>query len=442
MKEIKTFYIKTFGCQMNENDSIQAGILLRKYLNLEPVNDIKEANVIILNTCSVREKPERKVFSEAGKIGKFKKRSKKRIIIGIMGCVAQQLGKVILEKLPYVDFVIGTHNIHKLPEIIEKIVKNNERIAELSQYDSISSINIHTNPYDDFGLKAYVTIMQGCNNFCSYCIVPFVRGREYSRKSEDILEEIRELANKGVKEITLLGQNVNSYGKTRKGEISFVELLYRISEIKGIERIRFTTSHPKDFNEDLMYAFKEIDKLCNHLHLPLQSGSDKILKLMNRGYTKEEYLEKVFKLKELVPDIAISTDIIVGFPYETDEDFKHTIDVVERVKFITSFSFKYSPRPFTKYSDVDNVPDEVKSERLKTLQDLQKRITLEYNVESEGKIYEVLVEGFSKRGQLTGRLYDNRIVNFDGDKDLIGKFVKVKIKKGYQNSLIGEVLNE
>ena len=427
---------------MNENDSIQAGILLKKYLNLEPVSELKDANVIILNTCSVREKPERKVFSEAGKIGKFKKRSKKKIIIGIMGCVAQQLGRSILDKLPYIDFVIGTHNIHKLPEIIERVLKYNERIAEVDQYDKIPSISIHTNPYDKFGLKAYVTIMQGCNNFCSYCIVPYVRGREYSRKSEDILEEIMELADKGVKEVTLLGQNVNSYGKTRKGEISFVELLYKVSEIEGIERIRFTTSHPKDFNEDLMFAFKDIEKLCNHLHLPLQSGSNKILKLMNRKYRKEEYLEKVFKLKEIVPDIAISTDIIVGFPFETDEDFEHTIDVVKKVKFITSFSFKYSPRPFTKYSEVDNVPDEVKSERLKILQGLQREITLNYNVGSVGKIYNVLVEGFSKKGQLTGRLYDNRIVNFEGNENLIGKFVKVKIKKGYQNSLIGEVLNE
>ena len=427
---------------MNENDSIQAGILLKKYLNLEPVSELKDANVIILNTCSVREKPERKVFSEAGKIGKFKKRSKKKIIIGIMGCVAQQLGRSILDKLPYVDFVIGTHNIHKLPEIIEIVLKYNERIAEVDQYDKIPSISIHTNPYDKFGLKAYVTIMQGCNNFCSYCIVPYVRGREYSRKSEDILEEIKELADKGVKEVTLLGQNVNSYGKTRKGEISFVELLYKVSEIEGIERIRFTTSHPKDFNEDLMFAFKDIEKLCNHLHLPLQSGSNKILKLMNRKYRKEEYLEKVFKLKEIVPEIAISTDIIVGFPFETDEDFEHTIDVVKKVRFITSFSFKYSPRPFTKYSEVDNVPDEVKSERLKILQGLQREITLNYNVGSVGKVYNVLVEGFSKKGQLTGRLYDNRIVNFEGNENLIGKFVKVKIKKGYQNSLIGEVLNE
>ncbi len=437
--EIKTFYIKTFGCQMNENDSIQASILLKEKLNLSPVNSINEADVIILNTCSVREKPENKVFSEAGRVGKLKKRKNKKIIFGIMGCVAQQIGDIFLEKLPYVDFVIGTHNIHKLPEIIKNITSNEVKIIETQFYSSIESINIYTKPYDSYGLKAYVTIMQGCNNFCSYCIVPFVRGREYSRKSRYILDEIKKLADNGVKEITLLGQNVNSYGKTLNNEISFSELLYKISEIEGIERIRFTTSHPKDFGEDLIDAFVNIEKLCNHLHLPLQSGSTKILKLMNRKYTKEEYLEKIFKLKNKVPDIAISTDIIVGFPNETDKDFEETLEVMEKVKFITSFSFKYSPRPFTKFKDKDNIPEEVKLERLKVLQELQKKITLEHNKKAVGKTFSVLVEGFSKKKQLTGRLEDNRIVNFEGDEKSIGNFVNVKITQAYQNSLIGEI---
>ena len=438
---MKTYFIKTFGCQMNENDSIQAGILLEKEFGLKKVDSFEEADIIIINTCSVREKPEHKVFSEAGRIGKLK-RKKPDLIFGIMGCVAQQIGEKFLEKLPYVDFVIGTHNIDKIPEIIKSIYEKKIKVSELTFYNEIKSINIFTRPYDNFNLKAYITIMQGCNNFCSYCIVPFVRGREYSRKSEDILNEIKKLAEKGVKEVTLLGQNVNSYGKTRKGEISFVELLYKISEIDGIERIRFTTSHPKDFDDNLINAFYEIEKLCNHLHLPLQSGSTKILKLMNRKYTKEEYLEKVEKLKNKVPDIAISTDIIVGFPYEEDDDFHQTLEVVEKVKYITSFSFKYSPRPFTKYEKIDNISKEVKLERLKILQNLQKKITLEYNKSSVGKVFNVLVEGFSKKKQLTGRLYDNRIVNFEGDNNLIGKFVNVKIKKAYQNSLIGEVIDE
>ena len=425
---------------MNENDSIQAGILLEKELGLKKVNNIYEADIIIINTCSVREKPEHKVFSEAGRIGKIKKDKNKKIILGIMGCVAQEYGERILEKAPYVDFVIGTHNIHKLPEIVERCLNDDVKVVETQFYSSISSINVFTNPYDKYGLKAYVTIMQGCNNFCSYCIVPYVRGREYSRKSNDIIEEVKILAEKGVKEITLLGQNVNSYGKNIEGEITFAELLYKVSEIEGIQRIRFTTSHPKDFNEDLMIAFKEIDKLCNHLHLPLQSGSDKILKLMNRKYTKDEYLEKVYKLKEIVPDIAITTDLIVGFPYEEDKDFAETLQVMEEVRFITSFSFKYSPRPFTKFQNIDNIPENVKLERLTILQNLQKKITEEYNKKSEGKIFEVLVEGENKKNQLTGRLYDNRIVNFEGDRDLIGKIVKVKIIKGLKNSLKGEIL--
>ncbi len=438
---MKTYYIRTFGCQMNENDSIQAGILLENKLGLKKVNSPALADVVIINTCSVREKPEHKVFSEAGRIGKLKKK-KPNLIFGIMGCVAQQFGKIFLEKLPYLDFVVGTHNIHKIPEIVKSINEKNEKFSEINFYDKINSINIPTNPYDNYGLKSYVTIMQGCNNFCSYCIVPFVRGREYSRKSENILNEIKILAEKGVKEITLLGQNVNSYGKTLKDEISFTELLYKISEIDGIERIRFTTSHPKDFSDDLIQAFKDIDKLCNHLHLPLQSGSNKILKLMNRKYTCEQYLEKFYRLKEEVPDIALSTDLIVGFPYENDDDFEKTLEVVNIVKYITSFSFKYSPRPFTKYEKIDNIPEETKLERLKILQKLQKEITLQHNKEAVGKIFNVLVEGFSKKNQLTGRLEDNRIVNFEGDETLIGKFVKVKIKKAYQNSLIGEVLNE
>ncbi len=435
------YYIRTFGCQMNENDSIQAGILLEKELGMEKVSEPKEADVIIINTCSVREKPERKVFSEAGRIGKLK-RKKPDIIFGIMGCVAQEIGNTFLEKLPYLDFVIGTHNIHKLPEIIRAIHEKNEKFCETEFYNEIKSINIPTLPYDRFNLKAYVTIMQGCNNFCSYCIVPFVRGREYSRKSEDIINEIKSLAERGVKEITLLGQNVNSYGKNLQNELTFTELLYKISEIDGIERIRFTTSHPKDFGDDLIDAFVNIKKLCKHLHLPLQSGSTKILKLMNRKYTKEEYLEKVYKLKEKVPDIAISTDIIVGFPYEEDKDFEETLDVMKKVNYITSFSFKYSPRPFSKFEKIDNVLEEVKLERLKVLQNLQKELTLKHNKGAVGKTFEVLVEGFSKKNQLTGRLEDNRIVNFEGDEKLIGKFIKVKITKAFQNSLIGEVLNE
>jgi tRNA-2-methylthio-N6-dimethylallyladenosine synthase len=432
--KLKTFHIKTFGCQMNENDSLQLATLLENKLKLISVDAPDKADLIIINTCSVREKPEKKVFSEAGRLLKFKK--KKNTIIGIIGCVAQEYGRKIMERAEYVDFVAGTHNIHKIPEIIKKILKNKRHISETDFYNSIPSLSIFTKPYDTAEIKAFVSIMQGCNNFCSYCIVPFVRGREYSRPFQEIIDEICYLASRGVKEITLLGQNVNSYGD----KITFPELLLKITEISGIERIRFTTSHPKDFNKDIVDAMKSSEKICKQLHLPLQSGSNKILKLMNRKYTKEEYLEKVEMLKENIPHIKLTTDIIVGFPHESRKDFEETLNMLKQVKYLSSFSFVYSPRPFTKYYNIDNVPVEEKKKRLAVLQKLQKEITLKHNVDSVGKIFKILVEGQSKKrtGELTGRTEDNRVVNFKGDRKLIGNFVEVEIIEGFQNSLKGK----
>ncbi len=433
-----TFHIITFGCQMNENDSIQLKKILTESGNFFYNPSLLDSDIVILNTCSVREKPEHKVFSEVGRIGRKGK------IVGVIGCVAQEYGEELLNKSPYIDFVAGTHNIDKIPSILNQVIVKKEKIAVTEFYDKINSINVFTDPYDSTGVKAYITIMQGCENFCTYCIVPFVRGREYSRKSNDIIEEAKFLANRGVKEITLLGQNVNSYGKKNKNEISFPELLYKLSKVDGIERIRFTTSHPKDFSNELIDAIAEIDKVCKQIHLPLQSGSNKILKLMNRKYSKEDYLNIVEKLKKRVENIKFTTDIIVGFPFEDNEDFQETVNIVKELEYLSSFSFKYSPRPFSKFSDIDNVQEDVKKERLKILQNIQKKITLKHNINAEGKIFRVLVDGKSKRdkNELTGRTEDNRIVNFSGGKELLGTFVNVKILKGFQNSLKGEILND
>ena len=437
---IKSFHIITFGCQMNENDSLQLSKILEERLGLYYEWEVSNSDVVIINTCSVREKPEHKVFSEIGRFAKIKQ--KKKTIIGVMGCVAQEYGNTIFKRSDIVDFVAGTHNIDKIPDMILKAANEKKKTSNIEFYDNIESLNIFTKPYDNAGVKAYVTIMQGCENFCSYCIVPFVRGKEYSRKSSDILSEIEYLSEKGVKEITLLGQNVNSYGKKSSDEISFIELLEKITKIDKIERIRFTTSHPKDFNESLINIIAENEKICNQIHLPVQSGSDKILKLMNRKYDKKNYLNKIDLLKKKIPDIAITTDIIVGFPYEDDNDFLETFNIVKEVGYISSFSFKYTPRPFSKFSGIDNIPEDVKNKRLKTLQNLQKKITLEKNNEAIGKTFKVLTEGISKKydNELTGRTEDNRIVNFKGDKSLIGKFVHVEIIESFQNSLKGKLV--
>ncbi len=439
---IKSFHIITFGCQMNENDSLQLSKILEQNLGLSFEQDASKSDVIIINTCSVREKPEHKVFSEIGRFTKIKKNRK--VIIGIIGCVAQEYGNSIFKRSDIVDFVAGTHNIDKIPDMILNLANGKKKISSTEFYDNIKSINIFTKPYDKAGVKAYVTIMQGCENFCSYCIVPYVRGREYSRKSSDILDEIKYLADKGVKEITLLGQNVNSYGKKSFSEISFTELLERIIKIDRIDRIRFTTSHPKDFDKSLIDIIAKNEKICNQIHLPVQSGSDKILKLMNRKYTKKDYLEKIYLLKRKIPNIAITTDIIVGFPYEDDNDFMETYNIVKEVGYVSSFSFKYTPRPFTKFSNIDNIPENVKNERLKSLQNLQKQITLQHNKSAIGKIFKVLIEGVSKKSdnELTGRTEDNRIVNFKGRKSLIGQFANVKIIESFQNSLKGKLIEK
>jgi len=436
----KRVYIETYGCQMNEHDTERILRLLESSHYLE-TKDAQEADLILINTCSVREKPEHKVYSALGRYKWLKE--KRGAIIGVAGCVAQQEGDRLLDRVPYLDMVIGTHAIPMLPQLLQKIEFFGQRICETGfdpEGNYLKTI-LPQKPLDK--VKSYVTIMQGCDHFCSYCIVPYVRGREKSRSSREIIEEVRHLAEMGVKEIFLLGQNVNSYGKGLEEEINFPKLLRRINEIEGLQRIRFTTSHPKDLSEELIQAFSRLPKLCEHIHLPFQSGSDKILKAMHRGYTKDSYLEKIDRLKEVCPFIAVTSDVIVGFPGEEEKDFEETLDLIRKVRFDDLFSFKYSPRKGTRAAQfTDKVEEKVKQDRLSILQEIQKEITLRKNQELEGRVEEVLVEGISKQSaqDVAGRTRSNKIVNFEGDLELVGKLVPVQITKAYPHSLRGEIV--
>jgi len=436
----KRVYIETYGCQMNEHDTERILRLLAGSHYLE-TKDAQEADLILINTCSVREKPEHKVYSALGRYKWLKE--KRGAIIGVAGCVAQQEGDRLLDRVPYLDMVIGTHAIPMLPQLLQKIEFFGQRICETGfdpEGNYLKTI-LPQKPLDK--VKSYVTIMQGCDHFCSYCIVPYVRGREKSRSSREIIEEVRHLAEMGVKEIFLLGQNVNSYGKGLEEEINFPKLLRRINEIEGLQRIRFTTSHPKDLSEELIQAFSKLPKLCEHIHLPFQSGSDKILKAMHRGYTKDSYLEKIDRLKEVSPFIAVTSDVIVGFPGEEEKDFEETLDLIRKVRFDDLFSFKYSPRKGTRAAQfTDKVEEKVKQDRLSILQEIQKEITLRKNQKSEDRVEEVLVEGISKQSaqDVAGRTRSNKIVNFEGDLELVGKLVPVQITKAYPHSLRGEIV--
>ncbi|MCJ7748716.1 MAG: tRNA (N6-isopentenyl adenosine(37)-C2)-methylthiotransferase MiaB [Desulfobacterales bacterium] len=436
----KRVYIETYGCQMNEHDSERMLRLLEGSHYIE-TKEAKEADLILINTCSVREKPEHKVYSALGRFKKLKE--EKGAIIGVAGCVAQQEGDKLLDRVPYLDMVIGTHAIPLLSQLLKKIEASGERVCETS-FDQNGKYLKAVLPEKPVGkVKSYVTIMQGCDHFCSFCIVPYVRGREKSRSSREIIEEVKHLAEMGVKEVCLLGQNVNGYGKGLEEEISFSELLERINEIEGIERIRFTTSHPKDLLEELIQAFSKLSKLCEHIHLPFQSGSDRILRRMNRGYTKESYLEKIDRLKTLCPTIAITADVIVGFPGEEEKDFEETLDLMRKVQFDDLFSFKYSPRKGTRAAQfTDKVEEKVKQNRLFVLQSIQKEITLQKNQALEGCTEEVLVEGRSKQSDqdVTGRTRSNKIVNFEGDLRLVAKLVPVHITKAYAHSVRGEIV--
>jgi len=437
--ENKYLYIETFGCQMNVHDSEQMAVLLSE-VGYQLTHDAGKADLILVNTCSIREKAEQKAFSELGRLIKLKEQ-KPDVIVGFAGCLAQHLRGEIFKRANKVDLVLGTHNIHRLPEMLEALRKEGRKQIQVDFLPEIHSLKIFTPPSRG-STSAFVSIMQGCDNFCAYCVVPFLRGPEMSRKPEDILEEVKRLTDHGVKEVILLGQNVNSYGKKQEFACDFVSLIEKINEVDGIERIRFTTSHPKDLSEDLISCFARIPKLCEHIHLPVQSGSNRILKLMNRCYSKEDYLEKVMKLRNACPSISITSDIIVGFPGESEEDYQETIDMMEKIRFDSIFSFKYSERKGTAAQKLPGkVSEAEKRRRLKELQTLQNKHTQEINSKLEGTIQEVLVEGRSKNSEhdVMGRTRSWKIVNFKGESKLIGKLVDVNIARGYLHSLRGKL---
>ena len=434
----KLLYIETFGCQMNVNDSERIVTMLAD-LGYAATNDPASSDMILLNTCSVRGGAEEKVYRRLANLRIYKRDGKKQII-AVGGCVAQQEGEELLRKLPYLDLVIGTHNLHLLPDMVRG-AERGERRSETTFIDNDQRLDLFPSIKGESRLSRFVTVMQGCDNFCSYCIVPFVRGREISRRSADILSEIRQLVDEGVREVILLGQNVNSYGLKSEHEPSFPELLHQVAAIDGINRVRFTTSHPKDMSDELIACFADVPKLSGQIHLPAQSGSDAVLKLMGRGYTRDSYLAKVRKLKALRPDIVFTGDIIVGFPGETEADFEQTLSLMEEVRYIDLFSFVYSPRPGTKAAElVDDLSRTVKMARLDRLMELQRRHTREISQTYIGSVMSVLVEGEGKLpGQVSGKADIGRIVNFTGDTSLIGSFVDVKIAKAYPNSLLGEL---
>lgn len=435
-------YIQTFGCQMNEYDSLRVQRLLARQGYL-PTAELSSADVIFLNTCSVRQKAEQKVYSFLGRLRSMKVQHPGLKII-VAGCVAQQLGRKLLERFDYLDLVVGTRGISSITELLEKAQNEGKRLAHLPEKENPESWQqMFPQPGSiDGGVVAPVTIMQGCNNFCTYCIVPHVRGRERSRPIAEIIQEIRLLTNGGAREILLLGQNVNSYGRGLPNDPSFVELLHRICAETQISRIRFTTSHPKDFTEELTACFGELPSLCKFLHLPVQAGSDRILRLMNRGYTASRYLERIERLREICPEVGLTSDVMVGFPGETEADFQETLHLLEEVQFDNLFSFRYSDRPYARSKDFpDKVAEEIKARRLIELQSLQAEITLRKNQNELGGVREVLVEGPSKSGdgQIMGRTQQNRIVNFEGREQLAGKSVQVKIVGAFSHSLRGEL---
>ena len=422
------YFIQTYGCQANERDGeTLAGIL--ESLGYEATDEIKDAQVVLLNTCAIRENAEEKVFGKIGYLKKVK-RTNPNVIFGICGCMAQEevVIQKILEKHQQVDMIFGTHNIHRLPVLLKQAMLDKEMVLEVwsKEGDVIENLPSHrAHPY-----KAWVNIMYGCNKFCTYCIVPYVRGREKSREPKEIIREIERLVSDGVKEVMLLGQNVNSYGKTLDDNVTFAELLREIAKIDGLERIRFMTPHPKDLSDELIEAIRDNSKICNHIHLPLQSGSSRLLKLMNRQYTKEHYLELVDKIRNTIPDISITTDIIVGFPGETEEDFEDTLDVVRKAKYDSAYTFIYSKRTGTPAAKMDGqVSEDIVKDRFNRLLATVSEVSHEHIKRYEGMDMDVLVEDIDDHDNtfVTGRMTNNILVHFKGDKELIGSIVNVHL---------------
>ena len=436
------YMIQTFGCQMNEHDSENlAGML--DAMGYEATLMTNDCDLIIYNTCAVRENAELKVYGNLGHL-KLAKRKNPDLKIAVCGCMMQQphVVKEIKSRYKHVDLVFGTHNLYKFPELLTNTMDSDKLLVDVWDVDGEVVEGLRSSR--KFELKAFVNIMYGCNNFCTYCIVPYTRGRERSRTSEDIINEIKDLAAKGTKEITLLGQNVDSYGKTLEEDITFAELLRMVNEIEGIERIRFMTSHPKDISDEVIYAMRDCDKVCEFLHLPVQCGSSRLLKKMNRHYTKEDYLRIIEKAKAEIPDIAFSTDLMIGFPGETEEDLLDTIDVVEKVKYDNAFTFIYSKREGTPAAKMeDQIPEDVKHERFNRVLSKVNEILVDLNASYVGKTVEVLIEGKSKtdESKFTGRTRQNKLVNFtvkNPEANLLGTLMNVKITESNTFSLVGE----
>lgn len=432
------YHIITYGCQMNVHDSEKLAGMLRA-MGYEETAEQTQADLILFNTCCVRENAEHRVYGNVGSLYPYKQQNP-NLIIGICGCMMQQkeVASTITNKFPFVDLVFGTHNLHRFPKLFLEAMNSRHTVVEVLDEEGrvVEDLPIQRNQ----GISAWVTVMYGCDNFCSYCIVPYVRGRERSREPSHILEEIAQLGKEGYKEITLLGQNVNSYGKDLPSSYFFSDLLRDINKIDGIERIRFMTSHPKDLSEDLILAMAESEKVCKHLHLPIQSGSDRILKKMNRGYGREDYMDLVDQIRKQIPNISITTDIIVGFPGETEEDFADTLDMMERVRYDSAYTFIYSQRSGTPAAKMSHQIDEgIKKKRLQVLMDLQSNISQEINRPLQNEILEVLVEGLSKNrdDMYTGRTDDNKLVNFSAKEDVTGRIVRVKITQARTWTLEG-----
>ena len=437
----KKYSIETYGCQMNEHDSEKISWILEN-MGYNKTDDNNQPDLIIYNTCAIRENAELKVYGKIGALKKLK-RINPDLIIGICGCMMQRedVREIITTKHKHVDLIFGTHNIHKLPQLVKNHLQTGETIVDIVEdtREIVEDINFNRT----YSYKAYVNIMYGCNNFCTYCVVPYTRGRELSRDPENIIEEIKSLAKTGCKEITLLGQNVNSYGNTLGYEYSFPKLLREINEIDGIERIRFMTSHPKDLSDELIDSYASLDKVSNHLHLPIQSGSNKVLKEMNRKYTREDYLLIVDKLRKAVPNISITTDIIVGFPGETEKDFLETLSLVKEVEFDSAYSFLYSMRDGTRAAKMDEqIEYKVKHDRFQRLSDAMNEISLRKNEELIGQTVKVLVEDVSKNNPnvLTGRSEEFKIVHFEGKESLIGCIVDIKIENVTTFTLTGTII--
>lgn len=424
---------------MNDSDS-QRLLGFLKNINYIRTDRPEKADLIILNTCSVRDKAEQKVYSALGRFKELKSVNP-GLVIAVAGCVAQQAGEALLKRVPYLDMVIGTHNIHRIHELLANVSGKRKRVAETGFFADMDKNEYSVAAVPEGG-RALLSIMRGCDNFCSYCIVPYTRGREASRPPEEILAEINGLVSKGVVEVTLVGQNVNSYGL---GTLTpFPALLRQVSAVSGLKRIRFVTSHPKDIQPELIELFKEEEKLCSHMHLPVQSGSDEVLRRMRRGYTRSDYLEKINRLRRARPGMAITSDVIVGFPGETERDFSETLKLIDEARFDNIFSFMYSPRPGTGAAALDgHLPQEVKSERLAMLQKRQREIAFDKNRELIGRTMEVIIEGRSRQSaaQYVGRSSCARVVNITLPVDMTGKLVDVEITGAYHNSLRGE-LNE